>query len=247
MLLHSFISGIRLECRAGWFVRGIAPIPGPRLFQTALGKVRRSPDTCRPGNHLCPSLQNQSTGEFTDFPQSCCLSAPRSWVFQAATVPHAPVRAGREQQLAHDSEKLRSPRCTQPGRFSAGSDSYHSQAWALPQSVFKCFKTRTWNSDAWTRAPTRGFKKCQLCCWESQARCLLYMFFQHPVTMRLIVLLLLFFHLSFSFLQPFVKISLLCKSFGHSGIAPVIASSMNLHIMVLTKLCYTPKCIQYTQ
>lgn len=78
---------------------GIAPIPGPRLFQPALGKVRRrSPDTCKPGNHLYPSLQNQSMGEFTDFPQSCCACTPCSWAFQAATVPHAPIREGQQQQ-----------------------------------------------------------------------------------------------------------------------------------------------------
>lgn len=36
-------------------------------------------------------------------------------------------------------------------RFSAGSNSDHSQA--LAQIYFKCLKTRTWNSNAWTRAP----------------------------------------------------------------------------------------------
>lgn len=51
----------------------------PALFHPALEKVRRwSPDTCWPGSHLCPTLQNQSTGELIGFPQFHCLFAPRS-------------------------------------------------------------------------------------------------------------------------------------------------------------------------
>ena len=44
--------------------------------------------------------------------------------------------------LARDSEKLRPPRGTQPGRLSSGSNSHHSQAWASTPKCSQVFKNQ---------------------------------------------------------------------------------------------------------
>lgn len=87
-----------------------------------------------------PASKNQSTGGNSPIFRGPVASPPLAalGLYGLQRLPGC-LGAGREQRLASASEKLRSPRCTQPGRFSAGSDSDHSQARAVAPNCFHVF------------------------------------------------------------------------------------------------------------